>query len=112
MTILNKIFPIAFGRIDKNRKAASERGWYPPNRKLLDHPELEQANKILSQGDVQFNTDNVKCASVLDTIIQQQLRTSGIEEASRNWKEEGKRIQQHLKEAKKVMSGVLNPVQM
>ena len=112
MPILNKIFPIAFGRVDKNRKAASERGWYPPNRKLLDHPELEKAKKIPSQGDVQVNTDNGMGASVLDTIIQQRLRTAGIEEASRKRKEEGKSIQQRLKEAKKVTSGVLNSVQI
>ena len=51
-------------------------------------------------------------ASVLDTIIQQRLRIAGIEEASRKRKEEGKSIQQRLKEAKKVTSGVLNSVQI
>ena len=40
MIILNYAWDISFARIDGNKKAILERGWYPYNRNLLLHPEL------------------------------------------------------------------------
>ena len=89
--ILNKIFPIAFGRIKKNKNACSDRGWFPPNRKLLGHPELHKCEKLPSKMDV--NTTNGMVASILDAIIQQWIRTNGIKDAHKNRQDEGKTTQ-------------------
>ena len=41
MPLLNTIFHKAFGRVEGNRKTVADRGWYPPNQKLLEHPSLQ-----------------------------------------------------------------------
>ena len=41
MPLLNTVFHKAFGRIKGNQKAVADQGWYPPNRKLLEHPSLQ-----------------------------------------------------------------------
>ncbi len=38
MPIMNKIFFKAYGNEKNNKKGTADRGWYPPNRKLLEHP--------------------------------------------------------------------------
>jgi hypothetical protein len=38
--ILNIVWPKSFGRPETNKKAISDRGWYPANRRLLTDPEI------------------------------------------------------------------------
>ena len=38
--LVNKIFHKAYGNVPANKKAVADRGWYPANRKLLEHPSL------------------------------------------------------------------------
>ena len=38
--LINRVFHKSFGAINSNLKALSDRGWNPPNRKLLEHKEL------------------------------------------------------------------------
>ncbi len=38
MPLLNKIFFRAYRNVASNKKAIADRGWYPPNCKLLEHP--------------------------------------------------------------------------
>ena len=40
MPIMNRIFFKAYGNEKNNRRATAEHGWFPPNRKLLEHPSL------------------------------------------------------------------------
>ena len=89
MPILNKIFPIAFGRVEKNENSYSDRGWFPPNCKLLDHAELHKCEKLPSKTDV--NTTNGMGASILDAIIQQQLCTNKIKDAYNKRQDDGKK---------------------
>ena len=35
--ILNKIVYKAFGKLARKEKATADQGWFPPNRKLLEH---------------------------------------------------------------------------
>ena len=54
------------------------------------------------------NTTNGMGARVLDTIIQQRLCTNGVKEAQKKRRDDGKNIQERLKEARRITSGVLN----
>ena len=38
--LVNRIFHKSYGSINSNLKALADRGWNPPNRKLLEHKEL------------------------------------------------------------------------
>ena len=38
--LLNRIFEKSYGRVESSLRALSDRGWNPPNRNLLDHPDL------------------------------------------------------------------------
>jgi hypothetical protein len=40
MLIMNQIFFEAYRNEKNNCKATAERGWFPPNRKLIEHPSL------------------------------------------------------------------------
>jgi hypothetical protein len=40
MPIMNRIFFKAYGNEKNNHKETAERGWFPPNRKLIEHPSL------------------------------------------------------------------------
>ena len=40
MPLLNCIFEKSYGRVESNLRAISDRGQNPPNRKILDHPDL------------------------------------------------------------------------
>ena len=40
MPLLNKIFHKSYGNLAGNLKAVSDRGWYPANSKLVEHPSL------------------------------------------------------------------------
>ena len=45
MPIMNRVFFKAYGNEENNCKATAERGWFPPNRKLLEHPSLAPKQK-------------------------------------------------------------------
>ena len=38
--LLNKVFHKSYDDVASNLKAVADRGWYPANRKLLEHPDL------------------------------------------------------------------------
>ena len=40
LPLLNDIWDVSYNRIEMNKNATSARGWNPPNRKLLTHPDL------------------------------------------------------------------------
>ena len=62
MPILNRIFEKSYGRVESNLRALSDRGWNPPNRNILDHPDLvgqEQYN-----GEEQESVEQVDYRSI------------------------------------------------
>ena len=67
MPLLNGIFHTAFGRVDINRGAIFDRGQYPPNHKLLSHPDIQKAKAITKA--VELNLSKGSAADVVDTII-------------------------------------------
>ena len=38
--LMNLIFHKSYDNVCANLKAVSDRGWFPPNRKLFEHPSL------------------------------------------------------------------------
>ena len=61
MILIRKAWDPSFGNIATNKKAIAERGWFPFNRMLLNHPEMrsamtdaeiaeEKSNKLCSDG--------------------------------------------------------------
>ena len=107
MPILTPILEKAYGRVESNLRALSDRGWNPPNRKLLDHPDLvgqEQYNgeeqESVKQVDYRtINTETGFAGTCIDKIISHQMRNGGIENRQKRL-EEGTDIGNNLKEAK------------
>jgi hypothetical protein len=123
--ILNKILNTAYGRKDKNLNASSDRGWFPPNRKLLSHPDFEEKETASSSATLSaatasegaesqsstttianLNLQTSAASSVLDKLLQHRMRNGGIEERKRKL-EAGSNALKSMKEAKRLSSGVM-----
>jgi hypothetical protein len=120
---LNRCFHHSYGRPRVNRNATSDRGWTPLNRKLQSHPELMDPDdapertpinhfeaQVSTDGSTStisdLNLDGGYSADVLDRIIQQRMKTGGIERRQQRL-QEGSRARKSLEEAKRVTSGIL-----
>ena len=114
MQLLNHILEKAYGRVESNLCALSDRGWNPPNRRLLDHPDLvgqDQYNgeeqKSVKQVDYwTINTETRFAGTCIDKMISHQMRNGGIE-AHQKRLEESADIGNNLMEAGKGTTGVL-----
>ena len=81
MPLLNRIFEKSYSRIESNLHALSDRGWNPPKRKLLDHPDLvgkEQYNgeeqESVEQADYRtINTETEFAGTCIDKIISHRM---------------------------------------
>ena len=114
MPLLNRIFEKSYDRVESNLCALSDSVWNSPNRKLLDHPDLdvqEQYNgkeqEPAEQVDYQsINTKKGIADTCIDKIIIHRMRNGGIE-AYQKRLEECADIVKNLKGARKVTAGVL-----
>jgi len=119
MPILNRIVHKAYNQPRRNFNAMAARGWNPPNRYLLDSPEINKMKEIieieeetnmlaqsLSANPSLLNTTTGKAADVMDTLIQHRIRHGGIEERARKLKE-GDEVRASFDRAKAVSSGVM-----
>jgi len=128
MPLLNKIFYKAYDNLANNKKACSVRGWFPPNRKLLDHPSLKTNESCLTNAN--STTDetvestsvtspmpelprpqlNVECglaATCLDALIRDRARSEGAKKATEKRKLESDSIVENIKKSARLTSGVL-----
>jgi hypothetical protein len=102
----------------------SDRGWNPPNRKLLEHRELiDDSSPVITEAltnltadiaaqstsDRSFNLNihEGMAATILDRMIAERARSSQAKIAADERKRRGELIIQNLKEAKKLTSGVM-----
>jgi hypothetical protein len=134
MPCIVKAWNCSFNRVVSNQGAISDRGWFPPNRKLLSHPDLKQKPAAAAATDTtaaatetttsteeaqsnsqsmdtpfdasDLNFDSGSAATVLESIIQHGLRTGGIEKR-RQKLAEGKSIATAVAEGRKLTSGFL-----
>jgi hypothetical protein len=80
--LINRVFHKSFGSVNSNPKALADRGWNPPNRKLLEHKKLiddsispivdntlteETSNS--SERSISVNIHQGLAATVLDRMI-------------------------------------------
>lgn len=127
--LLNRIFSVSYGTVASNKHAVCERGWFPPNRMLLDHPSLSEEGRSTPSADsasansasansastptnssvVQLNLNEGTSASILDTLLDHRMKADGAKKAAEERKRKGEKIADNLRKAKKLSSGVLIP---
>ena len=124
--LLNIIFHKSYGNIEANKKAVAERGWSPLNRKLLEHPSLDDdvgevaTTSVAESSTTTDSTEsgpaiapvllNVKAgisAVVLDRLLSARARTNGAKKAAEERKRKGDSVLKNMKEAKRMTAGVM-----
>ena len=116
MPILNVMFSKAFGQEEANKHMIVDHGWNPLNRKLLEHPSINDGEKpSLAYSPpphaplppLNFEHAEGIGASVLDSIKREWAKNEGARQAALKHQEEGYNIKQNIKDYKKVSSGLL-----
>jgi hypothetical protein len=125
MPIMNKIFPKAYSSHNNNKKACSVRGWFPPNRKHLDHPDLQRDTSSATGDANSANTSatdpnqmpplpppklNVEYgvgAACLDSLLLDRARSEGAKKAVEKRKLDSDSIIESIKKSQRLTSGVL-----
>ena len=74
--LVNKIFHKAFGNQAASKTAIAERGWFPPNRVLLNHTSLQQDNEEASASK-RVNTEEGFLSATLDKLLDDRSRSEG-----------------------------------
>ena len=130
MPLMNRIFHKSYGDVRSNLKAVSDRGWYPLNRKLLEHPSLiddsiavdnatpsesqptsndtpSEQSQLSGASTVTLNIHDGMGATVLDRIIAARARSAGAKKAADERKRKGEEIVDNLRAAKRLTAGVI-----
>ena len=115
MPLLNKIFYKAYDNHVNNKKACSVRGWFPPNRKLLDHPSLQSvttsaaspATSVPPLPPPTLNVDNGIASTCLDALMRDRARSDGARKAAEKRKLESDSIEENIAKSQRLTSGVL-----
>ena len=68
--LVNRIFHNSYGNINSNLRALSDRGWNPPNRKLLEHKELIDDSTPVIEHSLTECTPNIAARSTSDSSGQ------------------------------------------
>ena len=123
--LMNKIFLPAYNTLAGNLKAAADRGWFPFNRKLLDHMSLVDDRKDVitptaaagsddtamnanDAGDtITLNISEGTAGSVLDRLISARAKSAGGRKAADERKRKGDSVTKNLREAKRLSAGVV-----
>ena len=71
------IFFKAYGNKTNNCKATAEHGWFPSNRKLLEHSSL-----VTKQQETVLNAEEGLAGSVLDCLMQERSQSCGAKKAA------------------------------
>ncbi len=104
MPLLNKIFFRAYGNVAANKKAVADRGWYPPNRKLLEHPTFtveQQGNNSTNVVTLpRLNVETGLAGSVIDRIIHHRSKSDGAKKAAKKRKLISENIVENIKSPK------------
>ena len=71
--LINKIWPVSFGRKYSNKNAISARGWYPPTRKLLTDPSVLKTRSKFK--NVTENVGNLSDSSIEEVKVARRTRS-------------------------------------
>ena len=110
MPAASKLFPEVYNHKEDSRKAISDRGWYPPNRKLLQHPSLKKPEEVATDSMPALppvNIDHGMSASCADRLIQARQRSDAGKRAADKRKRDDVAIGENLRQSKKLTAGVL-----
>ena len=121
MPLLNKIFHKSFGNVAGNKKATADRGWFPPNRKLLEHScftaEINSNDSTAdpsscsgtsgSSSELNIYEEDGMVATVLDKMLGDQSRPEGTKIAHEKRKKEGDDAGKNIRDAKRLTTGIL-----
>ena len=102
MPIMNWIFFKAYGNKTNNPKVTAECGWFPPNRKLLEHSSL-----VTKQKETVLNVEVGLAGSVLDRLIRERSRSDGAKKVAEKRKLTSDAIADNIKKSQQLTSGVL-----
>eukprot|EP00956_Cyclotella_meneghiniana_P029831 scaffold73458_cov67-Cyclotella_meneghiniana.AAC.1 len=111
MPAASKLFPEeVYNHKEDSRKAISDRGWYPPNRKHLQHPSLKKPEEVATDPMPALppvNIDHGMSASCADRLIQARQRSDAGNRAADKRKRDDVAIGENLRQSKKLTAGVL-----
>lgn len=121
--LVNKAWPLSFGRKSTNKKAIADRGWFPPNRNILLHKEIQSTSntnfEMVSAGDnvenstatnnllsMNLNTTDGLAGSSFQKLLQNHARNGGVQR-HRQLLQDGTRIVDVIEQGKRLSSGLL-----
>ena len=103
MPLVNKIFHKSYGNVNANLKAVADRGWYPANRKLLDHPSLHTVEDVPPT----LNVEDGMGASILDRMIHHRSRSEGARKAAEKRKRTHDSVMANIRDSRRLTAGIL-----
>lgn len=71
---LNRAVALSFVKVESNRKAIADHGWYPPTKKLLDDPQLHDLEDIAKQT---FTGGESHTKKLLDSFVLTKGKCAG-----------------------------------
>jgi hypothetical protein len=111
---MNKIFYKSYNNVANNKKAVADRGWYPPNMALLEHPSLIDDQKKdpspQSSQSAPFPDINIQCGlagTVLDKVLRERSKSDGAKKAAEKRKLTSDLIAQNILKLQRLTSGVM-----
>ena len=78
--LINDIWDQTFGNKENAMKAIADRGWYPANRMLLDHPDLKKKEILNTPSPNELPVDNVCNAINLENEVASKVMTKIVDE--------------------------------
>ncbi len=121
MPLLNRTFHPGFNNKPANLKAVADRGWYPLNSNLLDHPDLVNSTLALDEcssstvvttsttasSNLELNIHEGSSGTCLGKILSHYSRSKHFDESQKKKRARKDCIQTNLKNAKRFSSGAL-----
>ena len=104
MHAILKLFLEVYNHMKDPQKDISDRGWYPPNRKLLQNPSLQKPEEVTLPA---INVEHGMSALVADKLIQARQRSNAAKIAADKRKREDDAIAENFRQSKKLTAGVL-----
>jgi hypothetical protein len=109
MPLINKSWNKSFGCISTNQKAIADRGWFPPNRNLLLHPDIIEQftdDSTSNMNPTNLNVSDGTAGSCFDRILKYRSRNDGILRQRENI-HHGKSITEALESGRRLTSGLI-----
>ena len=104
--LVNKLFHECYGNVALNKKATADRGWFPANRALVEHPSLSHDEEPAVE-DLALNVADGLGAAALDRIIAHRARSEGGKKAAEKRMATKEGVSKNILETRKLTAGVI-----